>query len=183
MKSWMIATLVLMLVAGAAISDRATAAQSADDVPPEFLSISDLNDADGNLLGYAVVMQDSDGKVGIAVVARGLTQGKHGIHVHETGNCDPAGEKTFEQAGGHFNPGHGVHPTHAGDLGNLIADEDGETVFSTFTSEFELGDNGPTLRDADGSALIVHADVDDLVTDPSGNSGARIACAVLFAPQ
>lgn len=176
-------TLAMFLLAFAATLGVVTAHQDAPESPPTNLSIADLNDSDGNLVGYAIVMQDDAGATGVSVVARGLTPGSHGIHIHETGNCDPAGEKTFEQAGSHFNPGSGAHPTHAGDLGNLIADEDGETVFSVFQTEFDLSDAGNSLRDADGSALVIHADVDDLATDPSGNSGARLACAVLFSPR
>jgi Cu-Zn family superoxide dismutase len=172
----------LLLAMGATLG--AVAAHQGEPVnPPSNPSISDLKDGDGNLLGYAVVYQDDQGATGVSVVARGLTPGSHGIHVHEVGICDPAGEKTFEQAGAHFNPGKGAHGMHAGDLGNLIADEDGEAVFSIVETGFDLNDAGPTLRDADGSALVIHADVDDLVTDPSGNSGSRIACAVLFMPQ
>jgi len=175
-----IRSIAMLLFAGTASFGAAAAFQDDTVTPPSNLSISDLNDADGNLLGYAMVFEDDDGAIGVAVVARGLTQGSHGIHVHELGNCDPAGEKTFEQAGAHFNPDNGPHPTHAGDLGNLIADEEGETVFTTFVTDFDLSGAGSNLQDADGSALVIHADVDDLATDPSGNSGARIACAVLF---
>lgn len=176
-------TLAFLLLATAATLGAVAAHQDEPATPPSNLSISDLKDSEGNVLGYAVVFQDDEGATGVAVVARGLMPGSHGIHIHEAGNCDPAGEKTFEQAGAHFNPGHGTHGMHAGDLGNLIADEDGETVFTMFKTSFDLSDAGPTLRDADGSALVIHADVDDLVTDPSGNSGARFACAVLFPPQ
>jgi Cu-Zn family superoxide dismutase len=176
-------TLAFLLLATAASLGAVAAHQDEPATSLSNPSISDLTDSEGNLLGYAVVFQDDEGVTGVEVVARGLTPGSHGIHIHETGNCDPAGEKTFEQAGAHFNPGHGAHPTHAGDLGNLIADEDGETVFTMFTTRFDLSETGTTLRDADGSALVIHADVDDLATDPSGNSGARIACAVLFPPQ
>jgi Cu-Zn family superoxide dismutase len=172
-----------LLLATAATFGAVAAHQGEPETPPSNASISDLMDGDGNLLGYAVVYQDDLGATGVSVVARGLTPGSHGIHVHEAGNCDPAGEKTFEQAGGHFNPGKGVHGMHAGDLGNLIADEDGEAVFSITGTSFDLSEAGSTLRDTDGSALVIHADVDDLVTDPSGNSGARFACAVLFSPQ
>ena len=172
-----------LLLATAGSLGAVDASQDEPVSPPSNLSVSDLKDSEGNLLGYAIVFQDDDGVTGVGIVARGLTPGSHGIHIHETGNCDPAGEKTFEQAGAHFNPGNGPHPTHAGDLGNLIADDDGEALFSMLGTAFDLSETGPTLRDADGSALVIHADVDDLATDPSGNSGGRIACAVLFAPQ
>jgi Cu-Zn family superoxide dismutase len=76
-----------------------------------------------------------------------------------------------------------MHGSHAGDIGNLIADENGDAVFELGSSSWTLDDGANGLADADGTALVIHETVDDLVTDPSGNSGARIACAVLFAAQ
>ena len=75
-----------------------------------------------------------------------------------------------------------THPNHDGDLGNISFDADGNALYfvSLGTSTFDDGELG--LADADGTALVIHETVDDLATDPSGNSGARIACAVLAAP-
>lgn len=157
--------------------------QAETATPPSNLTIADLADKDGNLLGYAMVFQDDDGNTGVGVVARGLTPGSHGIHIHAVGNCDPAGETPFAQAGSHFDPANGTHPNHAGDLGNLVADADGDVLFSAFGAGLRLGEDASSLQDADGSALVIHADADDLATDPSGNSGPRIACAVLFPPR
>ncbi len=117
------------------------------------------------------------------LMVQGLTGGEHGIHLHETGNCDPTGEKAFEKAGGHFNPGGMTHPGHAGDLGNLTVDANGNVAFIFDSTSLKYDDSEFGVADADGTALVIHADPDDLVTDPSGNSGARIACAVIAAPQ
>lgn len=178
-----ILSIVALLLFAASAGAGVVAAQSdSTTTPPTNLSISDLLDSDGMQLGYAVVFQDTDGATGVGIVARGLTPGSHGVHIHETGNCDPAGEKTFEQAGAHFNPSQSAHPLHAGDLGNLLADEDGEAVFTAFLEDVDLGTVSSSPGDTDGLALVIHADADDLVTDPSGNSGSRIACAVIVPP-
>ena len=115
----------------------------------------------------------------IAVDLTGLPAGEHGIHVHATGQCDaPA----FTTAGGHFNPDsmqHGFENPqgpHHGDLRNVTVGDDG-------TAQQELtapaGTTLAALLDADGAALVVHATADDYRTDPSGNSGDRIACGVI----
>lgn len=147
----------------------------------EINAMAPLLDAEGNQLGMVAIGTDESG-LGLALMVQGLTEGEHGVHLHEAGNCDPAGEKTFEQAGAHFNPGGMTHPMHAGDLGNLVVDANGNALLmaSLGTATFDDGEWG--LADADGTALVIHADPDDLATDPSGNSGARIACAVLAAP-
>lgn len=139
-------------------------------------AIAPILDAEGNQLGL-VGVGDAYGEMGLMVIVQGLAEGEHGIHLHETGNCDPEGETTFASAGGHFNPGGMTHPDHAGDLGNLTADVNGNVIFLPGLGTMTFDD----LADADGTALVIHADPDDLVTDPSGNSGARIACAVIAA--
>ncbi len=136
------------------------------------------------------------GMVRIVGELHGLEPGEHGLHIHEVGICDPSGDEPFSSAGGHFNPTgamHGPGPesmatpmatgeSHAGDLGNITAEDDG-TVFVTVTTDRISLEPGAanSLDDSDGSAIVVHQDADDLMTDPSGNSGPRIACGVIFA--
>lgn len=108
----------------------------------------------------------------------GLTPGKHGFHVHEKGACD---RPDFTSAGPHFNPSASKHGSmhsetrHAGDFGNIIADDYGVAKFSfiDYTLSFK-GDNSVI-----GRSVIVHEKEDDLKTDPSGNSGNRIGCGVV----
>lgn len=118
------------------------------------------------------------GGVSFHVEGAGLPHGLHGIHVHAVGRCDPP---DFTSAGGHWNPAgkkHGLsNPAgpHAGDLPNVEVAANG-VLSATVTV---AGATLPEMLDADGAALVLHAAADDYRTDPSGNSGARIACAVI----
>lgn len=110
----------------------------------------------------------------------GLPAGVHGFHVHAVGKCEPP----FESAGPHFNPSsthHGVAvgPGHAGDLPNLYVPETGRVHVELFAPEISIREGVTSVLDADGAALVVHADRDDHKSDPSGNSGDRIACGVI----
>lgn len=109
----------------------------------------------------------------------GLQPGKHGMHVHEKGNCTaPDGSS----AGAHFNPGSHSHAGpqdashHAGDLGNVTADSTGVAEFSFEVEGLSLGVDAGSII---GRSLIVHAGADDLVTQPTGGSGARLACGLI----
>lgn len=146
-----------------------------------------LMNAAGDVMGTVHVGESDEGLSVTVLLDQGaLDPGEHGVHIHETGNCDPAGETTFEQAGAHFNPTNTHHGapddemSHAGDLGNLTVLEDGSAEFTITTDRLTLTEGDPaSLIDADGSALIVHANPDDLTTDPSGESGDRLLCAVI----
>ena len=105
--------------------------------------------------------------------------GTNGIHIHEKGNCS-AGDAS--SAGGHFNPSSSQHggpagaTRHGGDLGNLTADANGFAQISVEVSGISLGTDPDSIT---GRAVIVHAGADDLKTQPSGNSGARVACGLI----
>ena len=124
---------------------------------------------------------ESAGAVGLRVQASGLPHGLHGLHVHAVGRCDAPG---FESAGSHWNPAsrkHGLNNPqgpHGGDLPNIAVAANGVASELMVLSGASLA----ALADADGSALVIHATADDHATDPSGNSGARIACAVIAPP-
>jgi Cu-Zn family superoxide dismutase len=169
-----LATASVLLVAGPCA---VASAQEATPVPEVGAALAaTLLDADGNTVGVALLAETGD-DVGVGVLAVGLDPGRHGLHVHETGVCDPAGDRAFASAGGHYNPTGEEHGRHAGDLGNIEAEADGTATFQETTDAFGLDE----LLDEDGAAIVIHAEEDE--NDPEGESyGARIACGVLAAP-
>lgn len=142
---------------------------------------ADVRDAQGNSLGV-VELEDTTFGVILSGTLTGLSPGEHGFHVHEIGLCEPP---AFESAGSHFAPAgrrHGFHDPdgpHAGDLRNLMVSEDGSATVDMADSLVTLRRGGSALLDGDGAVLVVHADPDDYRTQPSGNSGDRIACGVI----
>jgi Cu-Zn family superoxide dismutase len=167
---------------GAAILGGACAGGRSSASEPSQLGWAELKNAKGESVGSAVLLQDGE-RVRIVVQARGLPPGRHAIHVHAVGRCEPP---AFESAGAHFNPlgkKHGLENpegAHGGDLADLEADASGRTEYVAVTNRLTLG-NGPTsIFDADGSAVVIHAREDDQ-TDPSGNSGERLLCGQLVA--
>ena len=144
-------------------------------------AVAELTNTSGQSVGTARFTQAGN-VVRILVEAKGLPPGPHGAHVHAVGKCDPP---DFNSAGPHFNPTNKQHGalnpqgSHAGDLPNLTVGPDGTGRMETTTEQLSLGSGPSSVWDADGSALVVHANADDFKTDPTGNSGARIACGVL----
>src|SRR4051812_40177061 len=144
-----------------------------------------LRNAAGERVGR-VWLRERRGSGVVEVVARvrELPPGFHGFHIHTTGRCDPPG---FTSAGGHFNPTGASHGAHAGDLPSLLVNGDGTATLATATDRFRLAD----LRDADGSAVMVHSGPDNFANIPprygtpdqetlnTGDSGARLACGVV----
>jgi len=144
-----------------------------------------LVDTTGKGIGTVQLHQDAAGVVLVRIDAAGIQAGAHGIHIHQTGRCEGPG---FTSAGGHFNPTNKKHGldspdgAHGGDLAQIPASFDGSGKHEATTNRISLTPGPLNINDADGSALVVHAAADDQVTDPTGNSGGRIACAVLAAP-
>ena len=140
-----------------------------------------LRNADGDAIGWARFTEDARGIVHVNVHVKGISPGAHGIHIHAVGACSP----TFAAAGGHHNPlshQHGLdNPlgAHAGDLPVLLVNEEGVGHLNAITDLATLSAGPTSIFDADGSALVIHASPDDQVTDPTGNSGGRIACGVI----
>jgi superoxide dismutase, Cu-Zn family len=136
---------------------------------------------DGIQVGVARISREGPAWL-LRVEARGLAPGLHGIHIHAVGRCDPP---DFASAQGHWNPAGRAHGSanpagmHAGDLPNLRADARGEGSGSFPLDPASAGADAANLFDGDGAAVVIHAAPDDLRSDPSGNSGARIACGVL----
>ena len=142
---------------------------------------AELVDASGVAKGTARLRQTGGG-VEVRIAANGLPAGPKGFHVHTTGKCDAP---DFASAGGHWNPTAMKHGTespagpHLGDMPNLViaANGSGEARFTLAGATLTGG--ATPLMDADGSAVMIHAGADDYKTDPSGNSGGRIACGVV----
>lgn len=139
-----------------------------------------LAEPGGRVTGRATVTQEARG-ARVLVEVEGMAPGIYGAHIHRTGRCEgPA----FDSAGAHWNPTgqrHGFrNPSgrHRGDLPNLTVGADGRGRLAfTIRAARVRGEAG--VLDADGAAIMIHAQRDDYRTDPSGNSGARIACGVL----
>ena len=140
--------------------------------------------ANGQQVGTFTATQTSAEAVRLVVESSGLTEGVHGTHLHAVGRCEAP---EFTTAGAHLNPTtrqHGMRNPqgpHLGDLPNLVVTANGRGRMEA-TVRGSLTAGQAPLFDADGTALVVHASADDQVTDPSGNSGARIACGVMAAP-
>lgn len=130
-------------------------------------------------VGRATVTEVAGG-LRVTIDAMAMPPGLHGAHIHMTGRCDAP---DFTTAGGHWNPTARQHGSmnpqgkHEGDLPNLMIGSDGRGTLGAVIPDATMAG----LLDTDGAALIVHAAPDDLMTEPSGNSGARIACGV-FQP-
>lgn len=149
--------------------------------PTPTTASAELKNARGQVVGTATLAQVSDG-VRMLVTVSGLPPGVKAVHIHEVGRCD---SPAFTSAGEHFNPGRTAHGLlnpggpHAGDLPNILIEADGTGRLETFNERITLIATPNTLFDEDGSSLVIHGAADDHRTDPTGNSGARIACGVV----
>lgn len=165
------ALMALTALSGCALFDR---------VPTAKLAQARLRLAEGHPAGTALLSTTGD-QVTITIAGLGLPAGAHGLHLHMLGKCEAPG---FISAGGHLNPGGHQHGTanpqgsHLGDLPNLEVDRNGVGTLAA-PLRGTRADVEAALFDADGTAIVIHATADDYRTDPTGNSGTRIACGVL----
>ena len=168
MKRALLATAVALFVVGCASMQ-----------PAGPTAVAELKPTAGSKTEGTVSFTQRGDKVVVVARVSGLAPGSHGFHIHDKGDCSaPDGTS----AGGHFNPLGKPHaqPTtadrHAGDMPMLEADGAGN---ATLTATLDVITIGSGATDIVGRGVIVHKDPDDWKTQPTGNSGARVACGVI----
>lgn len=147
------------------------------EVPAPRTATAVLMPTEGNEAAGSVSFLETDEGILVEAALTGLPEGTHGFHVHENGDCS----NNAEAAGGHFNPAstdHGAPDStarHVGDLGNIEANAEGNATYNRVDTHIAFEGTNNIL----GKAVIVHADADDLSSQPSGAAGARIACGII----
>jgi len=172
---------MVVVAAMVALGGCATPAENARYMAGHYRAQADIKNAAGESIGTAIA-EEVDGSIRVMVEAGKLPPGPHGTHIHAVGKCEGP---SFASAGGHWNPTAHQHGKenpagpHSGDMPNLDISEGGtgrdRTIFTLPGGTYQQ------LLDEDGAAIVIHADPDDYKTDPSGNSGGRIACGVFQA--
>ena len=179
-RRFLLINAALVIAVGAACSSTQVARNSVAQ------AVAILYDVNGGPIGTAQLWQDRNGLVNVEIASLSLPAGTHGIHFHAVGLCE-GGATAFSTAGAHFNPlgkEHGLenpNGPHAGDAPNIVTPASGVGRVSFTTNRVLLTPGSISLFDADGSSIVVHANADDQHSQPSGNSGARIACGVVRA--
>lgn len=178
------------LTCSVVVASAAVAAQSRPATPPGAApTVKARAEITGErIAALASLTEEKNGSgtsVAIRIMAKGLPPGKHAVHLHAVGTCTP----DFTAAGGHFDPGpkgdpdpDANHPYHMGDLPQLDIPASGGGTYEMRTTRVTLSDGPLSVFDADGTAIVVHANADQGMTGPSGSGvsgGPRIACGVI----
>jgi Cu-Zn family superoxide dismutase len=166
----------VMLAATPAAAQQAPQPAAAAPAPSAQAAVTD---AQGKPLGTVTFTKFAHGVL-VHGQLDGLTPGWHGVHIHENGACTP----DFRAAGGHFAAAgakHGLEATqiHYGELPNIWATETGKAGFEAITHMVTLGDGPDGLFKTGGTSIVVHAQPDDYLSQPAGNSGDRVGCGVI----
>jgi len=150
-----------------------------DEVTAETIKFMMEPKSDSNVKGE-VTFTEEDGKVSMTAMLSGLTEGEHAIHIHDKADCSSADGKS---TGGHWNPTSTPHGKwgategyHKGDIGNFMADADGNAKVEFDTDQWCIGCDDEN-KNILGKGVIVHQGVDDFTSQPSGAAGARVSCA------
>lgn len=173
--NWLPFIVLLIAITAVAYAGEGEKAAPGSRIPVEFI------DADGNSAGTAVLTETANGVL-VDANLRGLEIGWHGFHVHQRAQCDTP---DFKSAGGHFAPHGSEHGflvekgPHAGDMPNVFVDTDGAARVQYLLQDASLHEGPNALLDSDGSAIVVHAGADDYRSQPSGDAGDRVACAMV----
>lgn len=185
--SLMLILLVVVVIGACAPKDESAAPEAAAGAesqipkePPAPIAVATLQPrADSQVSGRVTFTETAEGVLVEADVAR-VSPGLHGLHLHALGDCSA---EDFTSTGGHFNPTDAPHgaPTdearHAGDFGNIEIGEDGAGQLRLETNMLTVADGPNTVV---GRAVILHEGEDDLVTQPTGAAGSRLACGVVL---
>ena len=171
---------VLLIIAGCSGVEQPAAPEEAPPPPQPLEAVAVLEPTQGSSVQGTVTFQQMEEGIHVSARVTGLTPGKPGFHIHEKGDCSaPDGTS----AGGHFNPTGADHAgpesamQHAGDLGNLEANADGVADYHAMLSYITLEEGSPNY--IVGLGVIVHEQEDDLMSQPTGAAGARLACGVI----
>jgi Cu-Zn family superoxide dismutase len=183
MKQFMSGFLVLsVLTLSSCVCKKATSVEESAKAPTVPTAVAKMESrSDSNVKGTILITQDHEHHVTLQIDLTGFPPNStHAFHIHANGDCSDPGAAS---AGPHFNPAGARHggpdheDRHAGDMGNLESDEKGEVHTQRTNMLVTLEENVP--HSAIGKSIIIHADVDDFHTQPTGNAGARIACGVI----
>ena len=138
-----------------------------------------LESKSGSKVTGNAIFTEENGMVTMVAVLGGMTPGEHAIHLHEKADCSAADGMS---SGGHWNPTNQPHGKwgsadgyHKGDIGNIMADANGNGTITITTDEWCIG-CGDTNKDVIGKAIIIHEGVDDFKTQPTGDAGGRVSC-------
>jgi len=186
MQILMASAITALALGGAAYAADEHAGHMAKGASAAPMVHADVIGQDGKKIGM-VMLHETPAGVLVKADVRGIPAGEHGFHFHQKGSCDTATK--FESAGGHFTGGDRQHGymvasgPHGGDMPNQFVGADGVLKAQVMNTGVTLSAGPRSLLDADGSALMIHAGADDYTSQPSGNAGGRIACAVIKAAE